>query len=235
MIRRWVDQDRDSVRRRYDRIAPFISVFDRLFFVPRDFRRDAVARLGLRTGDSVLDIGCGTGVNLSGLRRAVGPAGHVFGVDISRRMLHKAKALRAAQRWRNVELSECDAADYVAPRPLDGVLMSLSYNTMSHHRSVLRHAWRQLRPGGRLVIMDAKIPDGFGEALMLPFSLWLMRHTMLGNPLIKPWREVATLTGQVDMSERLFGSYYICRAIKPLDDSTPAAATAAVEYPLAAE
>jgi len=33
--------------------------------------------------------------------------------------------------------------------PIDGVLFSLSYNTMPHHRMVLRRAWDQLRPGGR--------------------------------------------------------------------------------------
>lgn len=206
-----------------------------MLFLPRTIRAGAVARLGLREGDSVLDIGCGTGVNLSGLRRAVGGAGHVFGVDISPGMLRKAKALRTAMHWRNVELSECDAAEYVAPRQLDGVLMSLSYNTMPHHRRVLRQAWQHLRPGGRLVIMDAKIPGGFGEALMVPFSLWLMRHSMLGNPLIKPWQEVAALTENVDMSERLFGSYYICRAVKPLADVASAVVGPAFAYPVAAE
>lgn len=233
MVHQWVDCDRSVVSRRYDRIAGLIPLFDRLLFLPPTFRAEAVARLGLRSGDSVLDIGCGTGVNLSGLRHAVGAAGHVFGVDISPGMLRKAKTLRSARHWRNVELSECDAAEYVAPRPLDGVLMSLSYNTMPHHRRVLHHAWRQLRPGGRLVIMDAKIPAGFGEAVMVPFSLWLMRRSMLGNPLIKPWKEVAALTEQVDMHERLFGSYYICRAVKPTHAGT--ATAPAVEYPLAAE
>jgi len=53
---------------------------------------------------------------------------------------------------------------------------------------VLRRAWDQLRPGGRLVIMDAKVPSGPAEKIVSPFSLWLMKHTMLGNPLIKPWK-----------------------------------------------
>jgi hypothetical protein len=49
----------------------------------------------------------------------------------------------------------------------------------------------------------------------------LMKHTMLGNPLIQPWKELAAITDRFDMSERLFASYYICRAIKP-DDATAA-------------
>ena len=57
---------------------------------------------------------------------------------------------------------------------------------------------------------------GLAGKLLLPFSLWLMKHTMLGNPLIQPWRELAAITGHFDMNEWLFGSYYICRGMKPL-------------------
>ena len=219
MVNQWVDCDRNFVSRRYDRIAELIPFFDRLFFLPADLRRNAVAHLELRRGDSVLDVGCGTGVNLPHLCEAVGPAGHVYGVDISPGMLRKARKLCDANHWRNVELSECDIADYRAPRPLDGVLFSLTYNTLPHHRSVLRKAWQQLRPGGRLVIMDARLPPGLGGRLLRPFSLWLMKHTMLGNPFIQPWKELAEITEHFDMREFLFGSYYICRGIKPLAET----------------
>ncbi len=215
MTYQWADCDRSTVSRRYDRIAEYIPFFDRLFFLPADLRRKAVARLGLSRGDSVLDIGCGTGVNFPYLRAAVGPAGRIHGVDISTGMLRKARQRRDARGWDNIELTECDVADYTAPTLLDGVLFSLSYNTMPHHRAVLRHAWRQLRPGGRLVIMDAKLPPGWGGRLILPFSLWLMKRTMLGNPLIHPWEELAEIVESVDMSECLFSSYYLCSATKP--------------------
>jgi len=101
------------------------------------------------------------------------------------------------------------------------VLFSLSYNTMPHHRAVLRKAWQQLRPGGRLVIMDAKLPPGRAGKLLLPFSLWLMKRTMLGNPLIQPWRELAAITEHFDMNEWLFSSYYICHGMKPLVAAVP--------------
>lgn len=216
---RWVDCDRNTVGRRYDRIAGYIPLLDRLFFLPRDLRRRAVGCIGLSRGDSVLEIGCGTGNSLPFLREAVGPQGHIYAVDISKGMLRRAGERRNANRWHNVDLTECDAGDYTAPKALDGVLFSLSYNTMPHHRSVLRRAWQQLRPGGRLVIMDAKLPSGPAAKLLLPFSLWLMKHTMLGNPLIAPWQELAAVAGGIETTEFLFGSYYICRGTKPLIDA----------------
>jgi len=207
--------------RRYNRIARYIFLFDRLLFLPRDLRRQATVCLGLSQGDSVLEVGCGTGNSLPYLQDAVGPAGHVYGVDISPGMLRKAGELCDANDWRNVDLNECDAGDFTAPAPLDGVLFSLSYNTMPHHRAVLRKAWDQLRPGGRLVIMDARLPPGLAGKLLLPFSLWLMKHTMLGNPLIRPWQELAAIAEHFDMSECRFSSYYICRGMKPLVGVAP--------------
>jgi demethylmenaquinone methyltransferase/2-methoxy-6-polyprenyl-1,4-benzoquinol methylase len=211
----WADCDRRFVSRRYDRIAKLIPFFEWVLFLPRGLRKKAVVHLGLSRGDAVLEIGCGTGRNFPYLRDAVGPAGRIYGIDISRGMLREAGELSSDNHWHNVELTECDASEYVAPEPLDGILFSLSYNTMPHHLAVLRRAWDQLRPGGRLVIMDAKVPEGPGAKLILPFSLWLMKHTMLGNPLIQPWKELADIAEHFDMSESMFGSYYICRGMKP--------------------
>jgi ubiquinone/menaquinone biosynthesis C-methylase UbiE len=210
----WVDLAPPLVAQRYDRLSGLIPLFDYLFFQPPGFRAKAADRLDLRPGQRVLEIGCGTGRNLSFLSRAVGPHGRVYGVDISPGMLARAHELCGRNHWRNVELIEGDAAKYRAPVPLDGVMFGLSYNTMPHHLTVLREAWDQLRPGGRLVIMDAKLPDGLGGRLVLPFGLWLMKRTMLGNPLIQPWEDLARIAGGIEMEQFMFGSWYICRAVK---------------------
>jgi demethylmenaquinone methyltransferase/2-methoxy-6-polyprenyl-1,4-benzoquinol methylase len=211
----WKDLDRDFITQRYNRLSGLIPLFDWLFFQPPGFRAKAADRLELRPGSHVLEIGCGTGRNIPYLSKAVGPDGRVYGVDISPGMLARSRALCERNHWRNVELIERDAAEYRAPVPLDGALFGLSYNTMPHHLTVLREVWDQLRPGGRLVIMDAKLPPGLGGRLVLPFSLWLMRRTMLGNPLIKPWEDLARVAGAIEMEEFMFGSWYICRATRP--------------------
>ena len=210
----WIDCERAFIARRYDRIAGLIGFIDWLFFVPPRFRRQAAQRLALAPGDRVLEIGCGTGRNFPYLREAVGPGGRIYGVDLSAGMLAKAKALRENKHWTNIDLVQEDAAEYLAPEPLDGVLFGLSYNTMPHHGEVLQQALKQLRPGGRIVIMDAKLPPGMGGRLLLPFSIWLMKFTMLGNPLIKPWEELANAVDGFEMEEFVFRSYYICWGTK---------------------
>jgi SAM-dependent methyltransferase len=211
----WVDCDRALVSGRYDFLAGLIPIFDRVLFLPPHLRAKGVEALKLRLGDCVLDVGCGPGINFKGLHDAVGPKGRIFGVDISHRMLRRATERCRANLWRNIDLHECDAADFLAPIPLDAVLFSLSYNTMPNHRDVLCNVWNQLRPGGRIVIVDARLPPGAFGRLILPFAIWLMKHTMLGNPLIRPWEEIAELTRDVHTDSQRFGSYYVSRGVKP--------------------
>ena len=215
MTYQWVDYEPAFIEERYDRIASLIALFDWLLFVPPQLRRRAADRLALKPGDRVLEIGCGTGRNFPYLRREVGETGMVYGVDLSAGMLQRARDLCARERWNNVELTQCDAAQYIAREPLDGILFGLSYNTMPHHLTVLQNAWKQLRPGGRVVIVDGKLPPGFRGNLVLPFSVWLMKRTLLGNPYIKPWNDLAAITDDFVMEEFLFGSYYVARGTKP--------------------
>jgi len=119
----------------------------------------------------------------------------------------------------NVDFIQRDALNFTAPVPLDIVLFSLSYNTIPHHAAVLSHAWRQLKPCGRLAIMDAKLPDGHLGKIILPAILSLMRHTVIANPMIRPWEELQKLAGSIEMTPLLF-SYHICLATKQQQDDT---------------
>jgi ubiquinone/menaquinone biosynthesis C-methylase UbiE len=73
-----------------------------------------------------------------------------------------AKAGEACDKngWKNATLIRSDAAEYELPDAVDGAIFSLSYATMRHRKRVLRHAWGQLKPGGRLVMLDSKVPSG---------------------------------------------------------------------------
>lgn len=195
----WVDFDTSAVSRRYDLLAGLIPFFEWLLFLPRGLREKTVESLHPQAGDRVLEVGCGTGRNFPCLWKAVGASGRVYGVDLSAGMLREIEALNRKYGWRNISLTQGDAADYKAPEPLDGVLFSLSLNTMPHHMDVLRQTWAQLKPGGRLVIMDAKVPNGLLGRLILPFSLWLMKRTLLGNPYIQPWHDLQQVAGTFEM------------------------------------
>src|SRR5262245_34907059 len=75
----------------------------------RPIRERTVAALGLRAGQRVLDVGCGTGLSLALLRDAVGAEGKVFGFDQSPEMLAQARARVAMSGWHNVTLLDAPA------------------------------------------------------------------------------------------------------------------------------
>lgn len=206
--------DLGFIRRRYNRLASIYPAFEVLFVLPRGIRARAVARLGLQAGDKVLEVGCGTGRNLEHLLRAVGPAGHVYGVDYSDGMLAKAKVLCDRHQWRNVTLLQENATQIILPEKVDGVLFSLSYAVIPEPRKALAQAWKHLRSSKHVVIMDAKLVPGIVGKLSRGWVTLVSKATVLGDPDVRPWEHLKEFTPEVEMEGRNFGTYYICRGTK---------------------
>jgi ubiquinone/menaquinone biosynthesis C-methylase UbiE len=204
----------EFVRRRYNRLAPWYVLFEWILWLPRGIRERAVRNLELRPADTVLEVGCGTGRNLRYLEAAVGPDGHIFGVDLSEEMLARCRALCEKRRWQNVTLVRGDALEYTGPGQVDAILFSLSYCTMLHRKQILSHVWSQLRPGGRLVILEGKTMPGLLGRLLHQLIIFEMTATVLGDPDYRAWEDVEALTDDVDVKEQLLGSYFICRGRK---------------------
>lgn len=204
----------DFVRQRYSRLASIYPLFNVLFWLPLNIRAKAVARLDLKAGDKVLEVGCGTGRNLRLLVQAVGPTGEVLGVDCCDAMLAKAKELSERHQWHNVKLWQQDAREMLLPTPVDGVLFSLSYTVIPKPATALEKAWEYLRPQRHVVITDGKLAHGLLGRLSRPLTTFLSRATVLGDPDRRPWEDLKKLTPRVEMEEINFGTYYICRGTK---------------------
>ncbi|MDI5971615.1 methyltransferase domain-containing protein [Streptomyces sp. SL13] len=109
-----------------------------------------VAQLGLRTGESAVDVGCGTGRALPALRAAVGPDGTVIGTDLTPQML-----LTAAEAGRNVcaLLVEADAARLpLASATQDALFAAGLVHHLADPAAGLREFARVTRAGGRLAL-----------------------------------------------------------------------------------
>jgi ubiquinone/menaquinone biosynthesis C-methylase UbiE len=215
---RWIEQSPETIARRYDRLAPFYGALDWLYLLPLlGIRSKTVSRLRLQPGDSVLEIGCGSGTNLPLLVAGVGPSGAVLGVDLSPGMLERARALCRRRSWSNVDLTRADAAEYAPPIPPNAVLFSFSYSAIPQRSRVLASAWNILRTGGRLVITDLSLSGGRALRIVLPFANWYSRRTLLGKPDTQPWQDLADHAGAVD-TQRIalggLGHFVICSATK---------------------
>ncbi|MFD4651012.1 class I SAM-dependent methyltransferase [Streptomyces sp. NPDC058441] len=110
----------------------------------------AVAELGLRAGDRVLDAGCGTGRALPALRDAVGPTGAVLGVDLTPAML-EAAARAGRDRAGSLMLADVTRLP-VRSESLDAVFGSGLVAHLPQPQENLRELARVVRPGGLLAL-----------------------------------------------------------------------------------
>lgn len=97
------------IQRDYGRWARLYDWFARATAGVGGVRAGCVEALDLDPGDTVVEFGCGPGVNLPALREQVGDSGQVVGVDVTRPMLDRARGLVARRGWENVSLVHGDA------------------------------------------------------------------------------------------------------------------------------
>jgi demethylmenaquinone methyltransferase/2-methoxy-6-polyprenyl-1,4-benzoquinol methylase len=148
----------------YRKKAKHYDITSRLYPAPgypqRGQRLRAVRALGLRAGDTVVDIACGTGLNFSLIEEAIGPGGRIVGVDLTDAMLARAKDRVAANGWRNVSLVQADAADFDFPAKVDAILSTYALTQVPERAAVIAHGAAALSGGGRWAVLDLKVPDG---------------------------------------------------------------------------
>jgi SAM-dependent methyltransferase len=125
------------------------------------YRAQAVERLELRPGETVIDLGCGTGLSLPLLAPMVGEQGRVIGLDASPDMLALSRRRVEAVGRRNVELVEAFAHQFRPEIPVDAVL-ACNVNQLIASREVMEQALSWLRPGGRIVAAGGKGGRGLG-------------------------------------------------------------------------
>ena len=124
-------------------------------------------------GETVLDLGCGAGLDLLFYARAVGKEGKLYGLDLSLAMLEKAKRNLEACAVQNVEFLNV-AADAI-PLPdmsVDLVTANGIYNLSPDKDAVMREVYRVLKPGGRTVFAEIVLKSALPEEIRKDVNDW---------------------------------------------------------------
>lgn len=146
------------VQAMFNAIAPTYERINTLASFGRDavWRRRAVAAAGVRSGDVVLDVACGTGDMIRAFDRCRPPPARIIGVDFAREMLARGDYAGVTTP---VELIEADALDLPLPDgSVDVVSCAFGVRNLRCLQTGLREMARVTRPGGRVVILEFSTP-----------------------------------------------------------------------------
>lgn len=115
---------------------------------PQDF-------VDAKPGETVLDLGCGAGLDLYLYSRKVGPTGRLYGLDLSQAMLDKARNNLTSLDITNVEWFHAAAdATPLPDQSVDLVTANGVYNLSPDKDAVMKEVSRVLRPGGRTIFSE---------------------------------------------------------------------------------
>jgi SAM-dependent methyltransferase len=172
---------------KYRRRAPHYDL-ELLAFEP--VRKQAIERLAPRPGETVLDIGCGTGLSVAPLLERVGPSGRIVGVEPCAEMMALARGRVARHGWSGVALLEATADAAPLQGQADGALFHFTHDVL-RDPVALDHVLAHLKPGARVVASGLQ----WAPAWMLPTNLFVLGAALYSvsslDGLEQPWTMLA--------------------------------------------
>ena len=160
-----------------------------------------VSRLPLAAGDAVLDLCCGAGASAIPAARAVGPGGHVLGVDVAGPLLDMARAKAVREGLAHTEFRQGDATRTgLADGSFDAVVCVFGVFFAPVMAAFVAEMWRLVRPGGVLAITT------WGQGLWEPASTGFWESVRAVEPSLfkafHPWDEITTPQALTDLFAR---------------------------------
>ena len=210
--------DVELIKKKYRRNA---LVYDLLALAYARRRAHAIAQLGLKGGETVLDLACGSGLSFGPLEDGLGPSGKIVGVELSPDMLAQAQAKIAQHRWENITLIQANAEDVdLPPASVDAVLAFYAYDVMLSRRAVER-AVRALRPTGRFVSAGPNVVPGPRGWLVNPLTRAVARVAAAQPLIVRPWKQLEDVLGGLTVEEHWLGASYLACGVRSAQSTAP--------------
>ena len=182
--------------------------YDQRTRIFQHWRELLVKKLAVHHGDTVLDVGCGTGLCFSGLQRKIGSAGTIVGIDASQHMLDVAASRVADNHWRNVQLVTAPIGRAHLEVTADAALFCAVHDILQSP-TALANVFGHLRAGAAVATIGGQWP----HPLLWPLRVWVAD---LHAPFVtdftgfdQPWKLLAEHVPDLRVQDLGFGTGYL--------------------------
>lgn len=166
--------------------------------------REEIVRLaGIGAGDTVADVGSGTGLFLPALSAAVGDTGHIYAVDIVQKFLDHIEVQKERLSLSNIETVLCSERSIGLPEnSIDVAFICAVYHHFEYPDDSLASIHRALRPGGRIVLVDFKRIPGVS-------ANWILGHMRAGQEVFEQEIIDAGFAKTSEVTDLLDSNYFV--------------------------
>lgn len=134
---------------------------------------DPITLASLQPGQIVLDLGSGAGLDCFFAAKKVGETGYVFGIDMTREMIERARSSAQRLNIQNVEFRPGYLEDLpVEDNTIDVIISNCVINLSPDKSKVFAEAFRVLKPGGKLAVSDIVTDGPLPGSIKQSLSAW---------------------------------------------------------------
>ena len=127
----------------------------------------------LKNGETVLDLGAGTGIDVFLAANKVGSKGHVIGIDMTEEMIKRANKTAKKHRYKNVEFKLGEIENLpLEDNSVDVIISNCVINLSPDKLRTYQEAYRVLKPNGRILISDLVTEGELPEDIRKNFEAW---------------------------------------------------------------
>ena len=194
-------------RARADRYDSELEPFEPL-------RREAIQRLDLRPGETVLDVGCGTGLSFGPLLDQLGPRGHIVGIEQCPEMMAQARLRFSDLRAQQLRLVQAPVEEAQWPGLAHAALFHFTHDILRSPRA-LDNVLAHLAPGARVVATGLQ----WAAPWVWPVNLFVLGAALYSvsslDGLAQPWSELAPRLEGFEVHPTWMGGNFMATGVWP--------------------